>query len=234
MAYDEYGIDEVKGVEGIFTHRDHPNKIFNKGGFLKEWADKYLDNVKTIIDIGALEGGDTLRFSYWYPQATIHSIEASISNFNIMNEKLSTIKNIKTHNVIISDVSKLSHNFYEQTYIDNNGVKMVVGSIFDRIPISVLKSGGSISLQSQTFDDFCYNNNITEVDIAHIDVEGATYNVIQGMNKILPKLIYTEKDNKHLYKDKITGGETELQKLLQEKNYQLIFDLGNDYLFKLM
>ena len=238
MKFDEYGIDEVKGQEVPFRHINYPNIKFNKSSFLKEWVDKYINNEITIIlDIGALEGGDSLRFSSWYPNATIFTIEGSPHNYEVINKNLGNVLNIKTYNCLMSDTNGLV-NFNQTTYNCNDESKyMVIGSIYDikkekkeKHKLGTIKS---INVESVTFDKFCENNDIKNVDIAHIDVEGAGYNVILGMNKILPKLIFIEKESSEFYNDKTTGGNEELIKLLNKKGYTMVVELNNDYLFKL-
>ena len=76
MTYNEYGINDNTGInEGIYQHKDYEGKDFHKSRFQKQWADDIGSEIKTIIDIGAYEGGDTLRFNTWFPLAITYSIE---------------------------------------------------------------------------------------------------------------------------------------------------------------
>jgi len=235
--FDNYGLDEkrFKGVEGTFTHIDYPNIKFMKSGFLKEWIDNYLgDDIKVIMDIGSLEGGDSLRFNSWYPNALTYSIEGSPNNFEVINKKLGQRNNLKTFNYVMSDVDGLV-NFYGLSYKDfEHDGTMIMGSIYQYIDshgASHTKRENPIQVQSITFDNFCVMNDIKEVDVAHIDIEGATYNLILGMNKVFPKLIYTEQEAIEYFKDKKIGGNENLFKLLNSKGYELIANLGHDFLF---
>lgn len=207
--FDKFGIDEIKGKEGIFTHRDFSDLKFNKSSFLKEWVDKYINKkIENILDIGALEGGDSLRFSSWYPDAKIYTIEASPHNFKIINRKLGDKRpNIKTFNYAMSSENG-SVLFYQTIYPDTTVEEnfMVMGSIYDikeeKKARHRLKNIETVNVESISFDKFCEKNNIDEVDIMHIDVEGATYDVVLGMNKVLPKLIFTEKEGIEHFKNK--------------------------------
>lgn len=240
--FDIFGLDETefKGREGTFTHQDYPGIKFLKSGFLKEWIDELLKEkeIKTILDIGALEGGDSLRFSSWYPEATIYTIEGSPNNYKVINNKIGNRLNVKIFNYAISDKNG-EVPFYGVSYtdFDHDGM-MIMGSIYQYTDAHIaqhshLRPSDPVIVESITFDKFCELNNISTVDVAHIDIEGATYNLVLGMNKVLPKLIYTEQEAMHVFKDKNIGGNPALHALLESKGYELLADFGNDYLYKL-
>jgi FkbM family methyltransferase len=239
MEYDNYGIDETgfRGIEGTYHHKDYLGVKFMKSGFMKEWVDEYLgDNIKTILDIGALEGGDTLRFSSWYPDASVFSIEGSPNNFEVIKKKLNNRKNVKIFNYVITENTGLV-TFYGKKYKDfEHDGDMIMGSIYqyiDSLGYDYFSNTEPILMNSISFDDFCEINNINEIDVCHIDIEGATYNLVLGMNKVLPKLIYTEQEAIEYFKDKKLGGNDNLFQLLESKGYELVKNLGNDFLFKL-
>ena len=235
-SHDKYGICGIEQCELPFTHVDYPGVSFSKSSFRKEWVDEYIGtDIRTILDIGAYDGGDSLRFNSWYPNAKIYTIEGSPHNFDVMNTKLGKRQNIRTFNVIISDVNGVV-TFYQPSLTDGNGI-MRMGSIYDLKDAKKeeyrFTEGNAIEGRSLTLDYFCKLLKITEIDIAHIDIEGATYNLVLGMNSVLPRLIFTEQEAKEQFKNKIIGGNDELIQLLKEKGYELLLFLGNDYLFRL-
>jgi 2-O-methyltransferase len=242
MNYDQYGIDETTSFnsEGLYVHADYPDIKFAKSSFLKSWADQYVKTeIKTILDVGAFDGGDSLRFSSWYPTSMIYAIEASPSNFEILNAKLDNKRaNIKSFNFAMTSENK-PIKFY-QTIINLQAFEMIMGGIYqyndEHIQKHYLKKLEPIVVPGISFDQFCEDNNINTVDILHIDVEGATFDVISGMTKILPKLIFTEKEGRsdvEIFTNKTTGGNAELIKLLNEKGYEMVIELWNDILFVL-
>ena len=95
-----------------------------------------------------------------------------------------------------------------------------------------MKHVDSVKVKSITLDKFCEDNNITEIDIIHADIEGASYDMVRGMNKVLPKLIFLEQEANEAFTDKTHGGNFELNKLLVSKGYELLLNLGNDFLYK--
>lgn len=240
---DNYGISTdglaKYGDEGFYRHIDFPNMVFAYSSFKREWVSKYInknDNeIHTIFDIGAFEGGDSLRFSYWFPNSTIYTFEANPHNYSIMNRKFADKKpNIKIYQTAVSDKDgtiELYNLVFPMAAVgggEGNSDYMMMSSInYSNQP---LERKESCIVNSITFDTFCERNNIKSVDIAHIDVEGAGINVVAGMTKILPKIIFIEKERQDIFIEKPTG-ETELISNLITKDYELVMELDNDYLF---
>ena len=135
---------------------------------------------------------------------------------------------------------KMIVSFYQTTYPDNTvegNDFMVMGSIYDikeeKKAKHHLKNIDTIEINAITFDSFCEINDITSIDFAHIDVEGAGFDVISGMNNVLPKMIFIEQEGIEFFKNKTTGGNANLLNLFKNKGYELILSLSNDYLLKL-
>ncbi len=239
MIYNEYGFVEInKGKEDVFYHSYYPDVKFFHSSFMKEWVDVYIGaDVKTIFDIGAFDGGDSLRFTSWYPYASVFSFEAALNNYNVIKYKLKDEhKNIKLFNKAISSENGniLLHQLDFPFGLSDD--ELVMGSIYptfdSKLKEGIQKNIDPIMVESVTFDSFCKANGLKQVDIMHIDVEGATYNVCKGMNKVLPKMIFTEREHNETF-DKKEGGDEELIGLLSGKGYELVKKLSNDFLFVL-
>jgi len=241
MTFDKHGICDLKpGKESKFWHKDYPKRRpFNKSAYLKEW-DRYLSEpVKVVLDVGALDGGDTLRFNSWYPDAKIYSIEGSPHNFRVIGQKLEERKNVTVYNYVISDKDEevefhqVSYDAKRDSYYDAR--TMVMGSIYKMTRAHTkphqLRPIDSVMVQSFTIDTFCEMHNITDVDIMHVDIEGAGVPMLKGMNTIRPKMIYIEKEQDHIFEDKPAGGTDALREILVNMGYTLEINLRNDYLF---
>ena len=242
MNYNRFGLNELSvGQEATFYHIDYGNTQFAHSSYVKEWTDQFIEHeIKVVFDIGAFEGGDSLRFSSWHPDATIYTVEATPNNYNVLINKLGNKRtNVKTFNLAFTSsdgpVTLYQLTFPFNLHDDPNEI-LVMGSIYSANDIQLNVHGQKnmqpIIVEGITFDSFCERNNVAEVDILHIDVEGATYDVLLGMNKILPKIIFTEKERNDLF-NKDIGGNEEMIKLLKEKGYILKIELSNDYLFVL-
>jgi len=127
--------------------------------------------IKTIFEIGSLNGADALYLKEQFPNADVHAIEGLESNYNLY---LKDLKSIHTHNTIISNYDGITKWHVKNT----NGIH----GIFDRG-----QEFGTIVLEKkcQTLKTFCENLGIESIDIMKIDVEGATLEVLEGSFDLL-------------------------------------------------
>jgi FkbM family methyltransferase len=66
-----------------------------------------------------------------------------------------------------------------------------------------LKFEHQVEVNTEQLDSFCQNNSIQKIDLIHMDVQGAELMVLNGAEKMIPKIkmIWMEVENLKLYKD---------------------------------
>jgi len=89
-------------------------------------------------------------------------------------------------------------------------------------PFKKIKDYETITVQTQTMDNFCSINNIDRIDILKLDCDGTEYEVLLGAEKLLSEdrigLIYTEISG---VKKGFDSKVDEIVKLLNKYNFQL-------------
>lgn len=199
-------------------------------GFNLNWIQEFIGTPKTIIEFGSFDGGDGLRYKLAYPNCDIYSIEADPQLY----EKIKKFEKygLKVFNYAICD---------KNGEIDFNRCRFKW--FFDGYNIDDISGSGSILKQSQynkeviihqyyetqpitvpasTIGTFCNNNNIKEIDLMHIDVEGALKEVLNGFDKIRPKVLFMELDGAIKYYE----GASEFDIInykLENMEYELIY-----------
>jgi len=124
------------------------------------YSSKYKINVEIIIDLGANIGAETIRFAKMHPKARIFAVEAVKENFNTL------VLNTK----------------------NNSNIKPIFAAIWDKKANLKLisRSSGSQSwylresvqdedsdIRGVILDEILKENNIFEIDILKVDIEGA-------------------------------------------------------------
>ena len=168
-----------------------------------EWAiqKKILGNyAKIIFDVGANRGDTTLKYTSIFPNAKIHAFEpfpASYEKF-ITNNKNNI--NVTLNKYALSNkIGKASLNINKS--VDTNSLlkSKKIGANSDKNCTSI----ANMIIDTNTIDNYCQKNNITEIDILKIDVQGLELKVLEGALKLLNdgkiKLIYTETYFKQQY-----------------------------------
>ncbi len=173
----------------------HRKPIFKKtsepAGFMEiECAErifylKYLREGMTVFDVGANVGELTLIFSRFVGESgRIHAFEASNTTF----ARLKTIcdaaekRNVVLNHLALSDkngVIKL--NVYEDAYssFNSQALRPLKDYGLDLEPVAVEET------PAMTIDAYCEKNEIEQIDLLKIDVEGAEFQVLKGARKML-------------------------------------------------
>lgn len=206
-------------------------KEYGRSLFDTEWIKVVSENPSVIFDIGCYDGGDSIRFSTSYPKSKVFSFEASPlreSGLKVTSEKY----NFTLIGKAVNDTDGLCR-FYD-SLVDDERVD-AQGSMFKHTDFyktkypRIKQKKDFVEIPCITIETFCKENNINNIDLAHIDVEGAEINVIRGFKDILPKMIFIETLGDEMF----FGGtkSDELHELLLSMQYFLAKDLKTDRLY---
>ena len=168
-----------------------------------EWAiqKKILNNrVNVIFDVGANRGNTSLKYASLFPKAKIHAFEPfpdSCKKF-VLNHKNNM--NIKLNHYALSNkVGKASLNINKSVDTNSFLKSKKIGANSDKHCVST----GNMVVKTNTIDNYCKKNNIKEIDVLKIDVQGSELKVLEGAIGLLKnqkiKLIYTETYFKQQY-----------------------------------
>lgn len=150
-----------------------------------------------ILEAGAADGSDTLKFSKTFPDAIIHAFEPVFKNYAILKKTVCNQGNVVLHRLALSDYNgEVEINISSNT-VSNDDVAT---------SSSLLKPTKHIELHPQivfeekelvtttTIDSWAEKNNITHVDVLWLDMQGMEYRVLKASPRILNtvKVIYTE------------------------------------------
>ena len=206
--------------------------------FKKEWIKEIISHkdTLTVFDIGAFNFQDSISFKKEFSKANVYAFEAFHYNFQVYGKR--AIQNgIKIYNFAISD-NNGETTFYNS--IDLNGSQWTCsGSILKpsakegtEIHPGLHYNKEGVKVQTIRLDDFCKSNQIENIDVIHMDVQGAEYYTIKGLGKVRPKILFCETCEYESYEGALTLND--LDNLLFEMGYdikeRLIYDTL--YVFK--
>lgn len=160
--------------------------------------------INTIFDVGANVGGWTEIALQKFPNATVHSFEISKNIFQTLQKNHGNNRRVSLNNFGLSNESG---EFEYKDYGENSGANsLIIDADFHDKRISPVIAKATV----ETGDYYCKCNDIQEIDILKIDVEGAEHLVLGGFSEMLEggliKVIqfeygYTHGDAKFLMKD---------------------------------
>ena len=186
------------------------------------------DNITNILEFGSYDGGDGIRYKYYFPNANVFSIEASPNCFN--NIKFLEQYDLNVFNYAINDYDGFI-DFYETYDIDNKNyapcgsINKDLISFKGSFPEHDLVIKKKFKIECIRIDTFCNKLNIEYIDLIHIDTEGSELNVLNSFGKIRPKLIYIEvKSDTHDFTSIIKNK-------LNELKYVYVSSVGSDQIW---
>ena len=203
--------------------------------------DSYFDSnqVKLILDIGACDGLDSIKYARLFPCSIVYSFEPLLKNFELINKKitqynvtnvlpiklaLSNEKGIATFHVSsgrpeeITDDLDWDFGNKSSSLLEPNKTKEIH---------PWLKFQERIHVQTDTLENFLNERNKKIVDFVHLDVQGAELMVLQGAGKFIRniKMIWLEVENVELYKNQPLA--TDVEHFLQFNGFSKIKDTVN-------
>ena len=185
------------------------------------------NNINNIIEFGSYDGGDGIKYKHYFPNANVYSIEASPNCYKNMLPLKSYGLNIFNYAIRDFDGEIDFYQTYDQkltNYAPCGSVNIKYCSIGQGqdLPLKILPV---MKVFSKKLKTFCQEQNIQNIDLLHIDVEGHGLSVIKGMEDLNPRMIYIEvKSDTHDH-------SKEIETLLIKYNYKKILSLGSDEVY---
>ncbi|MBI4945110.1 MAG: FkbM family methyltransferase [Bacteroidetes bacterium] len=158
------------------------NKIYTRGVYERNTIRHLIELIKgsggNMIDCGANIGLYSLYLSKYAPKASIHSFEPIKKTLDIFkkNIELNHAENIVINQLGLSnrtgelDLFIVAEDNYGRTSENNTN-----------------NTGNKITVQTDTLNHYCSQNNIQEISCIKVDIEGGELNFLKGAQEIIKK-----------------------------------------------
>lgn len=191
--------------------------------FLSKINERFnIDEINTILDIGSLNGIESVKFTEKLPNCNVHTFEPNPESYNNILISAEGIDRIKVHNVAASNFNGKS-DFYI-TYDNMGGSSLLQPSIIHKTGPTITKTEVDVI----RLDEWSIKNDVKNIDILWMDVQGSELNIFKGIGEILNdvKAIYVECSMIPYY----TGAahKDEVIEFLSEYNFELISETHHD------
>lgn len=171
-------------------------KLRNSTNDKDEWKKQQeLLNGKadTIFDVGANIGTSATNYLSIFPKATIHSFEPFPQACQSFKERHQNNTQVKLNEVALSSaIGTASFNVNKKTDTNSLLKSKKIGIASDKSCETV----GQIEVPTNTLDNYCKQNHISQIDILKLDVQGFEVEVLKGASGLLSgsavKMIFVE------------------------------------------
>jgi len=131
-----------------------------------------------IFDVGAHEGETIRRYRKIFKNSTIHSFEPQSKSF----EKLKKYRNIKT---FTNNFALGSSNISKEIYTNKDDSTSSFYKFSENLNENQLVNNKTEKVEIKTLDEYVKENQIDQIDILKIDVQGYEKEVLLGANSTL-------------------------------------------------
>jgi FkbM family methyltransferase len=160
-----------------------------------------------IIDIGANIGQFLYATKTLFPKSKVYSVEPDSSVFSILQKNAKNYSGVKIFNNALSKVGKTLKFYISKEFSEWSSLKRLDGKEYREIEV--------VAVRGDTLF-----NNVKKVDLLKIDVEGAEYEVLLGMPKLLKRSKYLLLEVS-LDRTPTDIGSSKVFKLLLDSNFSI-------------
>lgn len=155
------------------------------GAYLNEEFTKHIDSqsVKTIFEVGARDGKDSIALSTQYPNAEIYSFECNPLVIESCKKTLEPYPRIHFFPFGLGEVVETRS--FHPYMIDNPGAS----SFFKRIDYDRTQTTLH-NVKLSTIESICNENNIQTIDILCMDTQGYELNILKGAGDMISQIRY--------------------------------------------
>ncbi len=187
-----------------------------------------------IFDIGSCEGEDSIRYAKLFPNASVFAFEPLPKNQQLI------LDNITRHQASRVQLFKMAlsktegwQDFYVSSgqpdgadtssnwdFGNKSSSLLAPNQVLDTV--KWLKFNTTISVYTNTLNNFMIEHQIKAIDFIHMDVQGAELDVLTGAGKYLQniKVIWLEIAETPLYREQPL--RTDVEKFMNVNSFKLI------------
>jgi len=163
-----------------------------------------FDKIKTILDIGSWHLKQTIELAQIFQFANIYAFEPNPETFNYCCNVLENLPNFMKNRISIHELALTNEtgrlSFFPldktKTHSTNEGIASLskLRSHMDGSLLNDKWIQKEITVEATTLEKWAEQNNIKQIDLIWMDVQGAELKVLQGSKSILSnvKAICTE------------------------------------------
>ena len=160
-----------------------------------------LTNIDVVVDIGSMDGKNSLYFRNILPHASLYAFEANPDNYNIMlkNDFL-RVNGVKCENMGISNKTSSKIFYCTKSNYPDGSINRGTSSFLKHPSLKIEKE---VEVKTIRLDEYFKEINEDRNIALWIDVEGLAFEVLQGIEKLRKnvKIVHVE-----LEKDYVRDG----------------------------
>jgi len=134
----------------------------------------YLTDSPVILEAGACDGADTVRFAQRWPDAAIYAFEPVPELFAMAERRTSHLSRVQCYQVALSERtgSAAMHVSGGEEFDGNRDSSSLLTPAEHLTEYPQVKFGESIVVQTMTISDWVHGNGVDRIDFMWLDMQG--------------------------------------------------------------
>lgn len=188
-------------IEANFLRKRLDNTIVTHETINKNFIRQFLPPNPVIIDAGAHVGGDSIEICRLYKGATVHAFEPVPPIFKLLKHNTRKFNHIHCHALALSNQNG------EQTMHVSSGASDGSSSLLKpdvhRTDHPDVFFNETINVTTKTLDAWATEQNIHQIDMLWLDMQGHELEVLKASHVILPtvKVVHLEVSMRSTYEN---------------------------------
>jgi FkbM family methyltransferase len=145
----------------------------------------YLDESPVILEAGACNGSDTLRFAERWPNAEIHTFEPVPSSFALVEEKTRHLPQVHRYPLALADRSESRVMYVSEDAAGSHGSSSLLPAAGHLEEFPQVAFDELITVQAVTLQDWVTTSGIDRIDLMWLDLQGMELAVLQASPNVL-------------------------------------------------
>ena len=189
-----------------------------------------------IFDIGSCEGEDSVRYARCFPRGRVFAFEPLPANQELVRQNFRrfNITNAELFPFALSDRAGTAEfhvssgrprdEFAGPDWNYGNKSSSLLRPVSDQPMLGWIEFKQTISVPTDTLDNFCHARAIDRIDFIHMDVQGGERLVLAGAASMLPHVgaLWLEVMDQPLYQGQMLREETERR--LRSAGFTLVLE----------
>ncbi len=186
---------------------------------------KYIQDARLIVEAGAADGVDTMRFSLEYPNSRVVALEPVNEQFTYLKKKFADFKNVEVYNLALSNHSGITQMYLGKSdgHLGGLGSSSLLPpdlhrSYFPQIEFSEIQQVKTVTLEELLMTE-------SQVDLLWLDIQGKELEVLSCSKetfRLKVKVIHLEISRVSLYVG--MPSEKEIRQFLEGAGFKCVED----------
>ena len=147
----------------------------------------YLGEHPVIVEAGAWNGSDTVRFAKRWPDAEIHTFEPVPSSFALVEENTRHLPQVRRYPLALADKTEVRTMFVSTDAADGHGSSSLLAPNQHLREYPEITFPEQVDVQAVTLRDWVQTSGVERIDLLWLDLQGMELSVLQASPDVLAR-----------------------------------------------